>query len=122
MSVVKSLDAMKVWIIALVCIVVGLAVGYHFGFNGAIAGTENGLAREFHDTKHQDEFAAAVALAAFSRIQRGQSDQAKHELATTVSIYYRAHRLDGNTNLIASIESYAATNAAMSNAIYKPVN
>jgi hypothetical protein len=39
-------------------------------------------------------------------------------LATTISIYYRAHRLDGNSNFIAQIERYAGTNAAISNAIY----
>jgi hypothetical protein len=45
-------------------------------------------------------------------------DKAKHGLLTTISIYYRAHRLDGNSNLIATIERYASTNAAVSNAIY----
>jgi hypothetical protein len=73
----------------------------------------------FHQSEQQDEFAAAVACAAFGRLEVGDIERAKHELLTTISIYYRAHRLDGNSNIITGIEAYASTNAALSNAIYR---
>lgn len=99
----------------------GVGLGWYFGHRQAAVQNDQGILREFHETKQQDEFAAAVALAAFAKLQAGQAEKAEHELATTVSIYYRAHGRDGNTNLIASIVAYAATNSAMSNAIYRPV-
>jgi hypothetical protein len=73
----------------------------------------------FTAMQRQDEFAAAVALLAFKRLEADDTNRAEWELATTVSAYYRGHRLDGNTNLLARIVSYAATNSAMSNAIYR---
>ena len=69
--------------------------------------------------KRQDEFAAAIALRVFYQLESGDTEGAKKNLATTISIYYRGHKHDGNTNVIAHIESYAATNAAISNAIYR---
>lgn len=75
---------------------------------------------EFWDAaKRQDEFAAAIALRVYHQLESGNLDGAKRNLATTISIYYRGHRLDGNTNVIAHIERYASTNAAISNAIYR---
>jgi recombinational DNA repair ATPase RecF len=67
----------------------------------------------------QDEFAAAIALAAFTKLEQGDIERAKWRLVTTISIYYRGHKHDGDSNLLARIERYAATNAAISNAIYR---
>ncbi len=112
---------MKRSILILITAAVCGGFGWYFGYTRGTAKADKGVWREFHQTKHQDEFAAAVALAALANLQRGQSQKAEHELATTLSIYYRAHRVDGDTNLIASIQAYAATNAALSNAIYRPI-
>jgi len=112
---------MKWGVIVLVCLGLGLGLGWYVGCRQTADKSDRDLLREFHETKQQDEFAAGVALAAFANLQAGRPEKAEHELATTVSIYYRAHRLDGNTNLITSIEAYAATNTVMSNAIYRPI-
>lgn len=69
--------------------------------------------------KRQDEFAAAIALRVYHQLESGDLDGAKKNLAATISIYYRGHRLDGNTNVISHIERYASTNAAISNAVYR---
>jgi len=37
----------------------------------------------------------------------------------TISIYYRSHRDDGDSNVLRHITSFAATNAALSNALYR---
>jgi hypothetical protein len=66
----------------------------------------------------QDEFVAAMALAAYVKLEQGDMDSAKQRLAGTISIYYRGHRHDGNTDLLGNIERYAITNSALPNAIY----
>src|SRR5690242_82667 len=60
--------------------------------------------------KRQEEFAAAIALRVLYQLDSGDVAGARHNLATTLSIYYRGHRTDGNTNVIAHIERYASTN------------
>lgn len=72
--------------------------------------------------ERQDEFAAGMALNVFGRLERGNIDGARQILARTVSIYYRGHKHDGDSNFLARIEGYAATNAAISNAIYGPLD
>jgi hypothetical protein len=134
---------MKRIISFLVYILLGIGIGWYFGYTRPAAKNQRELLKQyqhvrdnFHMTdaemtefgkhyaeyfeamKRQDEYAAAVALVAYKRLGAGNVERAKWELATTVSTYYRGHRLDGNTNLLTRITSYAATNSAMSNAIY----
>jgi hypothetical protein len=134
---------MKRIITFLVCILIGVGIGWYFGFSRPVAKNQRELLKEYHYTldhlhmtdaemtefgkhykeyfeamKRQDEYAAAVALLVYKRLGAGNVEGAKWELATTISTYYRGHRLDGNTNLLTRITSYAATNSAMSNAIY----
>jgi hypothetical protein len=101
-------------------------MGWYFGYTRPAAQNQRKLLWElrankdgFHQTEQQDEFATAVACGAFARLEAGDTENAKHKLLTTISIYYRAHRLDGNSNIIAGIEAFASTNAALSNAIYR---
>jgi hypothetical protein len=125
-------------------IFLGAGSGWYFGYTRPVAENQRKILKEyqtvrdaFHATdeemadfggrlpefwdaaKRQDEFAAVIALRVFYQLESGDLDGAKKNLATTVSIYYRGHRLDGNSNVIAHIEHYASTNAAISNAIYK---
>jgi hypothetical protein len=135
---------MKRIITFLVCILIGIGIGWYFGYSLPVAKNQRDLLEQYQYTrdkfqmtdaemadfgKHepeyfeamrrQDEFAAAVAFWAFRNLEAGDTNRAEWELATTVSAYYRGHRLDGNTNLLGHIVSYAATNSAMSNAIYR---
>lgn len=125
-------------------ILLGLTVGWYFGYTHQFAKNQRKLLKEyqavrdaFHATdeemtefggrlpefwdaaKRQDEFAAAIALGVFFKLEGGNVEGAKSNLATTVSIYYRGHRHDGDTNFLARIERIASTNMAISNAIYK---
>jgi hypothetical protein len=73
----------------------------------------------FDSMKRQDEFAAAVALGVLHKLDKGDLEGAKANLRTTLSIYYRAHQSDGDTNVIFHVEQYASTNTAVSNAIHR---
>jgi hypothetical protein len=137
---------MKSTILLIVGLVVGCGIGWYFGYSRPVAENQRKLLAEyqrvrdaFHATdeemadfggrlpefwdaaKRQDEIAAAIALSVFHQLEGGDIDGAKKNLATTVSIYYRGHKYDGNTNVIAHIKRYASTNAAISNAIYRPL-
>jgi thioredoxin-like negative regulator of GroEL len=128
----------------LVCVLIGVGIGWFLGYTRPVAKNQRELLKQYQYTRdkfhmtdakmadfgehlpeyfaamqRQDEFAAAVALLAFKRLEAGDTNQAERALATTISAYYRGHRLDGNTNLLARIVSYAATNSTMSNAIYR---
>src|SRR5947209_4881215 len=128
----------------LICLLLGVGLGWYFGYTRPAAENQRKLLKEyqavrnaFHATdgemadfggrlpefwdaaKRQDEFAAAVALRVIHQLETGDLEGAKKSLATTVSIYYRGHRHDGDTNVIAHIQRYASTNAAISNAIYR---
>ncbi len=119
-------SAMRLFIASLICLALGTALGWYFGYTRPATQNQRKLLWElrtnkdsFHQTEQQDEFAAAIACAAFARLEAGDTENAKHNLLTTISIYYRAHRLDGNSNIIVGIEAFASTNAALSNAIYR---
>ncbi len=72
--------------------------------------------------KRQDEMAALISYWAYKHLEEKKINDAKWELAAAMSIYYRAHAQDGNTNLLHRITAYAATHAALSNAIYGNVD
>jgi len=76
-------------------------------------------AEYFEAMKRQDEFAATMALAALVKLDRGDIEKAKSRLEKTISIYYRGHRDDGDSNVLRHIVTFAATNSALSNAIYR---
>ncbi len=62
----------------------------------------------FEDMKRQDEMTAAVALGAFKRLERGDTNSAKKRLAWHVGSYYRLyHAKGGDTNLLAQIDDAA---------------
>jgi hypothetical protein len=135
---------MKCFIAFTVCVLAGLGIGWYFGYTRPVAKNQRELLKQYQYTrdnlhmtdaemadfaKHEseyfaamerdDEFAAAVALNALQNLEAGDTERAKWELESTVSVYYRAYSSGGNTNLIGHIVSYATTNAALSNAIYR---
>jgi len=76
--------------------------------------------QEYFDAmKRQDEMAAVIALAGLVKLDQGDLEKAKWRLRTAVSIYYRGHNHDGDSNVLRHITTYAATNVALSNAIYR---
>jgi hypothetical protein len=73
----------------------------------------------FEGMKREDEMAAAMAFAALLRLERDDIAKARNVLERTISIYFRGHRHDGDSNILRNIEIFAATNASLSNAIYR---
>ena len=75
---------------------------------------------EFWDaTQRQDEYAAAMALAALVKLEEGDTNKARERLAGTIGIYYHTWRDNGaDTNVIRNIEKYAGKYPLLSNAIW----
>jgi hypothetical protein len=131
---------------ALCCVLsllLGLSIGWRIG-HSAISAEKRQLLEDYQHTKatfgmsesdmlqlqrslpelrgnleKTDGFAGAIALSVLEKLELGKLEQAKTNLRQTVSIYYRSHQADGNTNLLLHIDQYAATNAALSNAIHR---
>jgi hypothetical protein len=128
----------------LIGVLVGVGIGWYFGYTRPVAENQRKILKNyqtvrdaFHATdeemadfggrlpefwdaaKRQDEFAAAVALATFRQLEAGDVSRAKKTLANTMGGYYRGHRDDGNTNVLAHIQSLAATNGKVADAIYR---
>src|SRR5204862_6086041 len=57
-------------------------------------------AEYFAAMKRQDEMAAVIALAALAGLERGDIQKAKWRLETAISIYYRGHSHDGDSNVL----------------------
>jgi predicted negative regulator of RcsB-dependent stress response len=121
----------------------GLSVGWHFGHvtlttqqrqrleeyqmikatfsmsEKEMANLEASLPKLRSNLERTDEWAAAIALGALENMEHGDTERAKKQLRQTISIYYRSHQADGNTNVLLHINQYSATNVALSNAIHR---
>jgi hypothetical protein len=134
-------------VVCVLCLLLGLSVGWYFGFTRPTRRDQEKLLKEyryvrdnFHMTdaemadfgehqaeylnalKRQDEMAAVIALGALVKIEQGDIATARSRLEKTISIYYRGHRDDGDSNVLRHITTFAATNAALSNTIYRKLN
>ncbi|MFO1477145.1 MAG: hypothetical protein U1F98_10895 [Verrucomicrobiota bacterium] len=135
---------MKRIVLFIIAILLGVGIGWYFGYTRPTVKNQRKLLREYQITrdnfqmtdaemadfaehrqeyfeamKRQDEMAAAMALGALVPLERGDVEKAKSRLQTTISIYFRGHRQDGDSNVLRHITAFAATNAALSNAIYR---
>jgi hypothetical protein len=138
---------MKRIISFLVCILLGIGIGWYFGYTRPAAKNQRELLKQYHlvrdglgltdadwaemakelphmreDMQRSDEYAAAIALAAFKNLEADNTEEARWKLAMVVGIYYRSHSRDGNTNLLSRIVRYAATNTMLSNTVYGKVD
>jgi len=125
------------------CVLLGIGLGWYFGSTRPVAANQRKLLEQYRTvrdkfqmtdqemadygkhyqdyyeaTKREDELAAHIALGVLIRLERGDTEKAKHMLEATIGKYYLRYGHTGHTNVIASIETYAATNASLSNAIY----
>ena len=117
----------------LICLFVGIGIGWYFGYTRPSAKNERELLAQYHyvrdnfhmtdaemaeagpkipqyfeDVKRQDEMAAIVSLAAIKRLEGGYTNEAEHILLHVVGGYYRAyHAKGGDSNTLAHIESMA---------------
>ena len=134
-------------VVCMLCLLVGLSVGWYLGYTRPSVKNQRKLLKEyqtvrnafqltdkematwggripefFDSVKRQDEMAALMGLSALARLEKGEPESAKNVLEKAISIYYRGHHGDGNSNLLRHITSFAATNASLSNAIYRPLH
>jgi hypothetical protein len=140
---VRHREHMKRIITFLVCILIGFGIGWYFGYTRPIAENQRELAKDnqfFRDRtqgfdaaaadfkkRSAEEFksaapweasSASIALAVLKNLKTNNLEDAKSRLAAIVALYYRGHSRDGDTNLLTSIVTFAATDTVLSNAIY----
>lgn len=126
------------------CLLLGLSVGWYFGYTRPSVQNQSKLLNEYQSLRdklgmtdeqlaeigkqlphlrrqmaREDEMAAAMALGALVKLERGDIEKARSVLERTVSIYYRGHQHDGNSNVLRNIEKLAASSASLSNAIHR---
>jgi hypothetical protein len=135
---------MKRTITFLICIAVGIGIGWYFGYTRPTARNQREVLRQAQYLRdHHHEFdsliadldkaravyrkaakpyfaeSASIALAALKRIDSNDVEGARSMLALPVANYYRGHSNDEDTNLLARIVAFAATDTVLSNAIYR---
>ena len=124
---------MKRIIPLLICLFVGVGIGWYFGYTRPTAKNRRELLAQyqyvrdnfhmtdaemaeagpkipqyFEDMKRQDEMAAVVALGAFKHLERGEIDGSKKSMLRAIGSYYRVyHTKGGDTNIMAQIEKAA---------------
>jgi hypothetical protein len=117
----------------IVCMIIGIAVGWDIGYTWPIAKDQREILKQFrhaqkamqladaeiiqHGAKapeyyalmrRSDELAATLSLEAFEHIERGDTEKARQFLVSKIGHYYAVHRTnDGYTNLITRIEKAA---------------
>jgi hypothetical protein len=131
---------MKSIAISTVTLLVGVGVGWYFGYsqnrrellmkyeslqievdsNTAAMWARNEARdkKAFETVNPWVTLTSKTALAALKDVDANNMHDTRVRLATLVATYYHFHSRDGDTNLLQQIVSYAATNSAVSNAIY----
>jgi hypothetical protein len=124
----------------LICISAGIGIGWYFGYVCPAARNQRQLLEEYLPFKQEMETnmaylnrqreessklakpweasTASIALVGLKDLDTTNLGDARFRLATLIAIYYHAHLNDGDTNILNRIASCAATNSALSNAIY----
>lgn len=124
----------------LLCVLVGIAIGWHFGHTRPVHQRQRELLADYKDVKEtvldgmtdkeiadfgkelpgikdalkrQNEVAALVALHAFTRLEHGDIDEARRALLQQIGLYWRAYRQTGDKSLLASIASAAKESPAL---------
>ena len=119
---------MKHIITSIVCLAVGIGVGWYFGYTRpslqaihltqelqketgmSIQDMKKAVPNSLAAIQREDESVATVALRGIEILDRGDTAAAKKHLAYWIGSYYRVYHANGDTNLIARIEQAATTN------------
>jgi uncharacterized protein YxeA len=122
---------MKNIIISLVSLLVGVGIGWYFGYTRPIAKVSRDAHREMPAlqaaVRSDDTFAAVIALNAIPLIEAGDTQKAVKVLAYPIGNYYRFYALHAGTNqewlqMRARIEQIASTNQVVDAEIHKKVD
>lgn len=131
---------MKHTIPFLICLLIGIGIGWYFGYSRPVAKNQREFLEKYQTFKDEldtnmanlneqreensklakpwEASTAGIALVGLKDLDATNMEDARFRLATLVAMYYRAHLHDGDTNLLDHIVSCAAKNSALSNAIY----
>lgn len=131
---------MKRTIPFVVCVMLGVGIGWYFGYTRPVAKHQRELLSEYRDVrdslhmtdkemadvggklpqfvedmKRQDEMTAFVALAVLKLLEKDDVEGAKEVLARHVGSYYRLyHAKGGDAKLVSAIEEAAQQYPAVS--------
>jgi len=117
---------MKTIIILLIGLLVGLGVGWYFGYTKPIAKANRDAHQEMLATESDDSMAAIIAVRAIPLIESGDTQKAVGWLVKPVGSYYRVYGLHAGMNderlkLRGMIEQLASTNSAVDAEIHRKV-
>jgi hypothetical protein len=132
---------MKNAIAILVCIALGIGIGWYCErmrsavqaqrdfevfkeeylakFNVELGTFDKFREEEFNKAAPWEASSASIALAALKNLDANDVQGARLRLASIAAVYYRGHSHDGDTNLITSLVTFAATDTVLSNALYR---
>jgi hypothetical protein len=117
---------MKIIIIFLVGLLVGLGVGWYFGYTRPIAKANRDARREMLAMTADDTMAALIAVKAIPLVESGDTQKAVQWLSKPIGSYYRVYSLHAGTNderlsMRAMIEKLASTNSVVDAEIHRNV-
>jgi 4-hydroxyphenylpyruvate dioxygenase-like putative hemolysin len=130
---------MRHFITSLVCLAVGIGIGWYFGYTRpslqamhitqeleketgmSIAEMTKAVPDSLAAIQRDDESVATVSLRGIEILDRGDIPAAKKYLAYWIGSYYRVYHTRGDTNLIARIESAATTNTEIAAELAKKI-
>jgi len=106
---------MKIIIASLVCLLVGLGIGYYFGYTRPTAKTDRYVWEQMHQMEGGDAAAVVIAMDAIPAIEAGDAQKAVQYLSFTIASYYTTHAIQPHPDelrlkLRTEIEQLASTN------------
>ncbi len=114
---------MKFIIIALFSLLVGVGIGWHFGYTRPNAKADREAMKEFTAMDADDTKAAVVAYRTFMLYDAGETQKAMQALASPIGLYYRYNKMqpltEERSNFLAKIEQLASTNQVVATEIHR---
>jgi hypothetical protein len=106
---------MKIIIIALISLLVGVGVGWYFGYTRPTAKTDRYVRQQMQEIEDDNAIAAIFAVNTIPLIESGQTQNAVRMLSFPIARYYSIYTTKFYTNdvrlkLRAKIEQLASTN------------
>ena len=117
---------MKIIIISLISLLVGVGIGWYFGYTRPIAKANRDARQEMLATESDDWEAALFAVKAIPLIESGDTQKAVRWLVSPIGSYYRVYGPLAGTNedrlkMLTMIKQLASTNSAVDAEIHRKV-
>jgi len=116
---------MKPIVTSLVSLLVGIALGWYFGYVQPNTKANREAMKQFAIIDADDSMAAAVAYRTFILYDAGETQKAMQSLAWPIGFYYRYNKTrpltQERSNFLAKIEKLASTNQVVATEINRKV-